>query len=122
MEPITFDNIISFLRTAMRWIQMGGKFVPYEEAERRAAICRTCPANHGAARRGACPECFARRAVKFIADQLKDRRFENLTYCEHCGCDLNLKVNLPLEALQTNGYDYPEHCWQRDARSDQTVS
>lgn len=113
MEKIQINDIIRFLRSAVQWAQSGGKLVEPEEAKRRAEICLTCPMNRGDAMRGSCPTCFAGRAVRFMADMIKDRELPpGLYYCAMCGCDLKLKVNFPIGTIDNAGLEYPEHCWQ----------
>jgi transcription elongation factor Elf1 len=112
-DRIDTTDILRFFQSAVNWVKSGGKFVPEEEAQRRAAICRECPKNHKRAMRGRCPTCFGLRAVSFMNNVLNSRKFEGLTYCEVCGCDLNVKVNFPSDIIDNHGLDYPEHCWQR---------
>lgn len=112
-QSVSINDILRFFMTAASWIQSGGKFVDEAEAERRAEICRTCPLN-GNYMRGRCPTCFARAAVKLIGSTLKNRYFPKLKYCKACGCDLNVKVYIPLNVINNKGVEYPDHCWQKD--------
>jgi len=110
---MSVDKIISFSRAAWEWIKSGGELVVPEEAERRAKICRDCPANadsgHG------CFNCALGKLVRSMVPQ--SRQIEGLKTCMYCGCDLQSKVNLPEAGIiasdKGRNIAFPDHCWQR---------
>lgn len=104
-----------------------------EEAIRRSTICKDCVFNKHTGMRGRCPGCFARKAVLFLfghrqgygekmkifpeaVPMSKNPLNGQLTYCEKCGCDLKLKVFLPLGVIDNEGVEYPPHCWQNEGK------
>lgn len=124
---ILIDRTQRFLHTAYKYFESGQEQVSLGEASRRARICAECPLNGADNHRGPCPECFARRAMEWMVggwnkrkgkeepgnipvEKLPDQ--EKLKYCGACGCNIQLKVFLPLGTIDNSGVDYPEHCWQ----------
>ena len=118
-----------FMTTMAAWIREGGSIVSVEEAERRSQICIKCPMNSPKGKKG-CAGCFSRKAIFYLLGNshykmepkipVTDNKYkEELTYCEVCRCDLSLKVFLPLEAIQSEGLEYPKECWQLDNESKQ---
>jgi len=131
MEKISFQTIYSFFNTTMRFLMSGGKTVETEEAIRRSNICMECPFNNGKIR-GKCPNCFARKAVSFVFGTRKPTDKPKIPFddnphtpflygCEQCGCDLRVKVWLPLEILRDDKEKYPEWCWMRDGHEDRAA-
>lgn len=82
------------------WLGEGGNPVARDEAERRAAICATCPKND----RGDWTRYFTQPASDLIRKQLgmaKDlnlmtSKHAELEICSVCACPLKLKVWTPL--------------------------
>lgn len=126
---IAIQRTVNFLNTTYNWIQAGGKPVDTELAIKRSKICEGCEFNRQDGSRGRCPACFARGAVLalfgFRQGSGKNVKFHKellpmtdnphngkLTYCKKCGCDLRLKVFIPLGVIENDGVDYPAHCWQ----------
>lgn len=86
-------------------MKAGFRFVPEEEAERRAAICAACPLN---VQVQGCMGCSGVSAlVKMIR---RDRRTG--VDGNACGCELKVKVLVPSEVVDNRGVDYPAWCWQ----------
>lgn len=112
-EKIDATDILRFFQSAAAWVKNGGKFVSEDLARKRAEVCLTCPLNNKGGVRGRCPTCYVLRAVSFMNEALNSRKFNGLTYCSVCGCDLNIKVNIPIDSIVNHGIDYPEYCWQR---------
>lgn len=119
-------DLLGFLKTVRQWSSKGFSFVDREEAERRAAICATCPHNIEVPGCSGClgilsyvRETLHRRAnhrgleakITELDDQLKN--------CEVCGCVLEVKVHLPMEVATyvkpPGGRIYPSHCWMQSA-------
>lgn len=88
-----------------------GEFVPQAEAERRAAICSTCPLNKTVTGCWGCGGLLA-AATKFLAGRTTSRD-KALDSCAVCGCVMRVKVHLPMEVMDNSGLEYPEWCWQR---------
>lgn len=89
--------------------------VPQEEAERKAAICATCPRN-GAESLTLCSGCWTARFVKDAAESLSTRHTSldhRLRTCELCECRLTLKVHVRAEDMQEKGVEWPPWCWMR---------
>jgi hypothetical protein len=113
-RSLTIADLRRFMNTVLKF---GGKFVPQEEAERRAAICSTCPFNGDVTGCWGCGGILT-QVTKFLAGRTtqRDRALES---CRVCGCVLRAKVHLPLDVIQDfetrTSLDYPEWCWQRPA-------
>lgn len=107
---LTLDDIRRFSISVSNWIASGGKFVDYQEAERRASICLTCPRNKSVT---GCWGCHG--ILNWLTENLGDRRTSkdaDLHGCELCLCALRAKVHIPLGVLDNEGVDFPEWCWQ----------
>lgn len=104
-------DVVRFLKTVIQWGLAGGfKFVPIEEAERRAAICATCPLNTTVS---GCMGCGGvGTLVKMIRGSTRTSQDAKLHTCEVCGCFLQVKVLVPAGVIDNSGLEYPAHCWQ----------
>lgn len=113
MDIFDMEKIVAFSASAWEWVKTGGKLVPIEESERRAVICRGCPANSSAGQ--GCMKCGVNKLVLALVPG--DRMTEGVTLCLYCGCDLRAKVLAPdsviVESDRGRGIEYPPHCWQR---------
>lgn len=110
---MNLEKIVGFSTAAWTWLKNGGEFVAREEAQRRAAICWSCPANVDQGH-----ECFTCSLGKLVRAAVpEDRRIAGLHSCQFCGCDLVSKINLPDEAIIASdtgrGIQFPAHCWQK---------
>lgn len=98
----------------------GVPLVPQEEAERRAAICATCPCNTPFRMPcgGLCGEL--KTIVEEVVGSQKTSKDEQLFQCSVCRCFLGAKVFLPLDALkkwesESLHEKYPASwCWMRE--------
>jgi hypothetical protein len=110
-RKLSLQDLRRFMNTLANW---DGTLVSREEAERRAAICSTCPKNQFV--RG-CWGCsgFVKQVVKLLQGNSGTTRDRALESCSVCGCVLRAKVWMPLESVDNTGLEYPEHCWQRQA-------
>ena len=110
----TAADVKRFLTTVKNWgTQTRFAFVDQDEAERRAAICAACPMNVEVS---GCMGCAGVGAmVKLLRGTRTTREDRKLNYCDVCGCALQVKVHLPLEAVDNSGLEYPPHCWQKPA-------
>lgn len=96
---------------------LAGQLVDQEEANRRAAICATCPKNTDKLVEF-CVSCSTRSLVGHINQFLTSRHTPSdhlLKTCSTCGCDLKMKIHCPTESM-----DYPElrekwdaNCWMK---------
>jgi hypothetical protein len=104
-------EILRFLKTVWEWgTKEGFKFVEKEEAGRRAAICVRCPMNTPVS---GCLGCTGVAAlIRRIQGTNKTSQDANLHTCNVCGCELRVKVLVPLEVIDNSGLAYPEWCWQ----------
>lgn len=112
-SKITAIQIRRFLGSVALWALKGFKTVDQAEADRRAAICARCPSNKRVA------GCLSCGGIRKMVDRLKGDRstpFDNdLHACEECGCELKVKVWLPLDAVDNTGVTFPDHCWNEKA-------
>ena len=119
----------NFLSTTHNWIASGGKIVSTEHAAKRSAICVTCPNNRKDGAKGKCGGCFARgammaifghqtgsgKATRWVPEAIpmsQNPLNGELTYCKACGCNLRIKVFIPLLVIENKGVSYPDLCWQ----------
>jgi hypothetical protein len=104
-----------FLRTAKDFVFKGGQRVSQEEAERRAAICASCPMNVSGE---FCNTCFLRGMVASTVAMVtgwKTSRDAELKTCGVCGCALKVKLALPVDSMDHKDLkdQWPNHCWMR---------
>lgn len=108
------ETIRSFSAAAWSWLKEGGKLIDEPEAERRAEICRACPANSDAGQ--GCMRCHLAKVVGTLVPE--KRKLDGLTMCVFCGCDLRAKILMPDDVIvksdQGRDIKYPLHCWQRE--------
>jgi hypothetical protein len=104
-------EILRFLRTIWSWGTTNGfAFVPMEEAERRAAICADCPMNTQVS---GCLGCTGVASlIRRIQGNHKTSKDTWLNACNVCGCELKVKVLVPMGVIDNSGLEYPSYCWQ----------
>jgi hypothetical protein len=110
-RPLHWSDIQRFLFSMIQWVAGGRKLVEQDEAERRAAICATCPKNVDL--HVACPSCVKLDAL--IAETKGDRATSldaSLRNCEVCRCHNSTAVFFPLESMSNKGLNFPDHCWK----------
>lgn len=105
-------DVWAWAESMLHWREKGYAIVPQEEAERRAAICITCPHNKPVS------GCFGCKGVGEIIDRIIDGQRtsvnEKLHQCSACnGCVLGPKVFLPREVIHAEAYadKLPSFCW-----------
>lgn len=99
------------IATLADWVGDGAAPVSRDLAQLRAETCASCSLNQDTGRR---LENIVARAIQ---DQLGIKRKlmrtidgeDRLKTCSHCNCYLPLKVWVPLENLDTEGF--PSNCW-----------
>jgi hypothetical protein len=97
-----------------KWVASGGKTVDQVEANRRATICESCPANQRVKENEKGPGCCGGKWVSVVKDvpravaaaltwpMVKNKTTPSdakLYTCTPCGCPLRTKVWVPLEVL-----------------------
>lgn len=115
----TWKALGRFWRARVTWLGAGGNPVPPPHAQGRANGCLTCPMNkrmglyEGLAKIGA---GILRRQIEAKNDlKLSVNGEENLHVCDACGCNLALKVHVPIAfIIETTDVDalHP-NCWIR---------
>jgi hypothetical protein len=103
----------------IEWLGSGGHPVDRAEAERRAAICTTCPLN-------VAPLWWEQMLKDPIAEamritlEIKNKmnltvdNEDSLHVCRACGCCTRLKVWSPLAIIKEHtpkSVNFPPHCW-----------
>ncbi len=96
---------------------LAGQLVDQEEANRRAAICATCPKNADKIVEF-CVSCSTRSLVGHINQFLTSRHTPNdpmLKTCQICSCDLRMKCWCPKDAMDEPELreKWPDHCWMK---------
>lgn len=110
---LTTELAKSFTKAIIGFIASGGKLVDKPEAERRAAICRSCPLNRLAS---SCPCAAVYKGVELLVPS--GRNEPGVSVCMACGCSLKAKVNLPMDVIESSlpaDINLPTWCWQRPA-------
>jgi hypothetical protein len=112
---LTSAMAVSLTKSVAAFLAGGAAFVPKEEAESRAAICRGCPFNKPS-------KLCACSAVYTVLETFipKDRRETGVSVCMACGCSLQAKVNLPAAAVAASlapDLVLPSWCWQEACRN-----
>lgn len=127
--PTTFlDNLRSFATAAKNYMMNGGDLVDQNTANVRGVTCAGChnnvPDKQARQGPGGCGKCGAGAVSAGIAlvrgIALGARRTpsdEKLKACFLCGCDLKLKVWLPVKYFDPkceNVNKYPTFCWMKN--------
>jgi hypothetical protein len=121
----TIRQTLEDLRRGTRtiWLAMKSDTVPHEEAERRATICVSCPANMFAA---SCAPCQWRELQDFIrtliGNNLSTTRDPELKSCYYCGCFNAAQVHVPVDVLQKFlpaeiDEQLPDFCWKKSTNN-----
>jgi len=112
-RPLHWSDVVRFLHSMLQWLSGGRKLVEQDEAERRAAICATCPMNTQLD--VSCPGCV--KLGQLIAETKGNRSSsidDKLHVCRVCRCELKTKIWFPQEAIAKKGLDFPPNCWHHD--------
>ena len=107
---LSLDDIRRFGHTLAAFVAGGGKWVEKQDAERRAAICVTCPHNKEVA------GCWGCKGIMNWLMELigthSTSQDDKIHGCDICLCALRAKVHMPLDAIDNTGLVYPDYCWQ----------
>ena len=107
-------DVRAFLNTVVEAVKRRGEdaFVSMAEADRRAAICVTCPLNK------TIPGCYGCASLApLIVEAVSGRSSKwqgKLRQCGICGCALAAKVHLTRGLIfetQAKEYAFPSWCW-----------
>lgn len=109
-------DVVNFLKVVKHWLFHNPTLVEAEEADRRAAICATCPYNVEAT---GCFGCTNIAGLMF--DVIKERATSHdgqLKNCQVCGCVNRAQVWVPRETLDQGvtpemREEFPAHCWKK---------
>jgi hypothetical protein len=127
-KPVSAADLKNFLKTVADLIDNAvygeETFVAQEEANRRAAICKTCPENiHGIIQWCSfCPGGVLKALNKFFG-YFRPRQTElttpddnHLFACRVCHCSNSAQVHVSTSILKRvkGDYQYPDHCWKHD--------
>ena len=96
-RTLTLSDVIHGTQVMVAFKMSGSKLVDRAEAERRGAICKTCPFNQSFAKpcSGVCAELAA--VVTSITGHQGTHYDQFLNACSICGCFLQAAIWLPLE-------------------------
>jgi hypothetical protein len=119
-EPrgLSFDQAFNGTRTLIDWALHGQQRVSQEEATRRAEICRFCTFNQ---QPEDCRTCALEKLSNLVTGFIGVGGVETphdayLHVCSICGCNLRVKVTVPIESIQKfltadQLTQLPDHCW-----------
>lgn len=119
-SALLFSQAFSYGKVLWEFLKSGGKFVPQEEAEERAAICRNCPLN--VPESWGCGSCSQRihDLAQEVLGERKTALDSELGYCGICSCLLKASVHYPLLAQEKGLTDEMKekfkevpHCWKK---------
>ena len=112
----TMEDVKRFIQAAVSALR-GRGLVDQTEAERRAALCASCPLNTTVK---GCWRCkgLAEWLFKLIGARTTAHA-SRLNQCGVCGCAIKAKIWLPQDVAQkvSEGYTFPSWCWLNDTSS-----
>lgn len=108
---VTMQMVSDAMNILYMRVMKGEEPISQEEANRRAAICITCPLNVDA---GACVSCKLKGLMRTLKGGRKVAGENQLKACDACGCDLKTKVWFRKEAVYREGVEYPSFCWMNE--------
>lgn len=112
IRHVNRDDVTRFLGTLRHFIANGGQLVDRAKAERRAAICASCPRNVPIKGCMGCSGLIPK--IMKLTQGAKTTLDNKLMGCAVCGCQLKAKVHMPNEVIEsddTGGLEFPEWCW-----------
>lgn len=105
-----FSDVVDWIKAVAKTV-VGEGYVSQEEADRRAAICVSCPYNSQAM--GGCGACAQTAAALTPGMLARHTQFDDkLKTCACCKCFLRIMVHMPISSL--GGHDVaprPSWCW-----------
>ena len=107
---LSWDDVVSGLKTFSRWIASGCQYVPQKEADRRGSICSRCYLNVNVQ---GCSGC--QKALQQVVRDKHSKHDSSLRTCAVCRCFLKAKIHFPITTLDTTPDKvqsmYPGFCW-----------
>lgn len=105
------EDVRAFAETVKAIVAKRGEgcYVESEQAEKRAAVCVSCPHNK---RLPGCTPCQG--IANLVSLNRETSRDDSLKQCAVCGCFLSSKVHLTNEVIletQAKDYTFPDWCW-----------
>lgn len=115
---LNIRNVLNFTMTLGESILKGNPKVDEEEANRRAKICATCPANINADGCGACNLDTINSLITKLTGAMPTRYDDKLESCRYCGCLNKAQVWFPLDILKRHlnpeiAEALPTACWKK---------
>ena len=101
----------------MDWLSSGGPPVEQALADKRAAICATCPKNVEGSWYTVAPATLIKETLEARKDlKLETPSDSQLKSCAVCKCLMRLKVWVPLQYITANTKpeimaEFPQWCW-----------
>jgi len=111
----TLTQVVSGTRTLSAWM-VSGEFADDETATQRAKVCASCPLNQEPLGCASCKKIDIAQLVFSIIGKRVTAFDHVLKACEPCGCDLKVKVHVPLNIIKNKMPEsvinkLPKHCW-----------
>lgn len=100
-------TIMNGVLRLLAWVHAGRPMVSRFLADERARICEECPLNAMKQRRA------VTRAFAWLVGLPSTVRGRLNGTCDACGCDLPIKVWLPLTTMDKPHRSMPGNCWVR---------
>lgn len=122
MSLTFFQTIQSFGQFINNWIAQGKPLVSQEIANARAAICASCHNNVATHEiKGGCSACqkgsmILRKLKSTFIGSRTTPSDAKLKACALCGCPLQMKVWMPLAAMDSKVEEanaFPTFCWRK---------
>jgi len=113
-------SVAEGLKVITEWLGSGKKPVSRDLAEKRAAICATCPSNNGGDWKAYFTQPVANQ-IRFLLGVKHDLALstavdDRLTVCSACDCTLALKIWAPLDIIVAHTSEnvwnkFDSRCW-----------
>ncbi len=118
-----WNDFIEGMKVFGRWALEDAPLVQQEEADRRAAICTSCPLNVDVSGCSTCHK-LASAITGAVAKRVSAHN-DYLRACAICRCALKAMVWMPLDLLMTNETSErqdlrPDFCWLKNAGAEQS--
>lgn len=114
---LTFHEVVAATKTLGAWFLKGTPKVAQAEADKRAAICLSCPMNQNFDGCTTCAEKDLREAIVGFMGESKTAVDAALHTCGVCGCTLKAAIWMPLDLLVKHAdkqalANAPAWCWK----------
>jgi len=111
----SWDDVKAGMAVFGHWASLGMPLVSQVEADRRAAVCVSCPLNVNIAGCAACLKMAS--LITGAVAQKKGTYDDRLRACAVCHCALKAKTWFPMDILESRDGEadrqrlYPDFCW-----------